>query len=76
LKILLEEATNLAPRSSLNYQPNKKRAHVSSFVISNFFPIASKFKKDDASQVVFLENLMLFMIKGLMFMRNVKSIWL
>jgi hypothetical protein len=28
LKILLEEATNLAPRSSLNGEPNKKKAHV------------------------------------------------
>jgi hypothetical protein len=76
LKILLKEATNLASRSSLDCDPNKKRPHVSSSIISNFFLITSKFKKDDATQVVFLEDLMLFMIKGFMFMRIVESIWL
>jgi hypothetical protein len=49
---------------------------ICSSVIFNFFPIANKFKKDDATQVVFLEDLMLFMNKGLMFTRIVESIWL
>jgi hypothetical protein len=33
LKILLEEATNLAPRSSLDGEPNKKRAHLCSSTV-------------------------------------------
>jgi hypothetical protein len=47
-----------------------------SSIISKFFPIVNKFKKDDATQVFFLEDLMLFMIKFLIFMKIVESIWL
>jgi hypothetical protein len=36
-----------------------------------FLSYANKFKKDDAIQVIFLEDLMLFMIKGLMPMRTI-----
>jgi hypothetical protein len=53
----------------------KKGAHVSPFAISSFFFSTSKFKKDDAIQVVVLEDLMLFVIRGLMPMKTVESIW-
>jgi hypothetical protein len=36
----------------------------------------SKFKKNDAIQVTCLEDLMLFVIKWLMPMKTIKSIWL
>ncbi len=76
LQKLLVDPTNLAPRSPLDCKPSKKRAHVDPFVISSFFSFASKFKKDDVIQVVFLEDLLLqlFVIKGLMLMRIVESI--
>jgi len=64
LQKMLEDPTNLAPRSPLDYEPSKKRVHVSSFIISGFFSSTSKFKKDGAIQVAFLEDLMLFVIKG------------
>jgi len=73
LQKLLVNPTNLAPRSPLDCKPSKKRAHVYPFAISSFFSFVSKFKKDDAIQVVFLEDLMLFVIKGLMLMRIVDS---
>jgi hypothetical protein len=76
LQQLLEDPTNLATRSPLNHEPSKKRAHVSPYAISSVFSFTNKFRKDDAIQVVFLEDLMLFMIKGLMPMRIIKSIWL
>jgi hypothetical protein len=76
LKIYIKDATNFAPRSPLDREPNKKRAHVCPSIISSFFSIANKFKKDDEIQIGFLEALMLFMIKGLMFMRTIVSIWL
>ncbi len=74
LQKLLVNPTNLAPRSPLDCKLSKKRAHVDPYAISNFFSFASKFKKDDAIQVVFLGDLLLFVIKGLMLMRIVESI--
>jgi hypothetical protein len=41
-----------------------------------FFSTTSKFKKDDATQVGLLEGLMMFVIKGLMPMKTIESIWL
>jgi hypothetical protein len=76
LKRNLEDATNLAPRSPLNCEPNKKRAHVSPCKIFGFLSTSNKFKKDDAIHVGFLENVMLFVIKGLMFMKIVELILL
>jgi hypothetical protein len=52
-----------------------KKKHVFPFANSSFFlSTISKFKKDDVTQVGFLEDLMLFVIKGLMFMKIVESI--
>jgi hypothetical protein len=76
LKQFLKDATNFAPRFPFDCEPNKKRAHVCPSRISSFFSIANKFKKDDEIQVGFLEALMLFMIKELMPMRTIVSIWL
>ncbi len=50
--------------------------HVSPFVISSFFFHANKFKKNGAIQVTYLEDLMLFVIKWLMPMKTIQSIWL
>jgi hypothetical protein len=69
---LLEDPTNLATRSSFNCEPNKKKVQVSPSATFGFFSFANKFKKDDAIQVVLLENLMLFVIKGLMFTRTIE----
>ncbi len=74
LEKMLEDPTNLAPRSSLNCEPNKKRVHVSPFATFGSFLLPIRFKKDDAIQVVLLEDLMLFVIKELMFMRTIKLI--
>ncbi len=49
----LEDATNLAPRSPLNHEPNKKRAHVSPCTVFGLFSTSNKFKKDDATHVGF-----------------------
>ncbi len=49
LKQFLEQETNLAPRSSLDHEPNKKAPHVSPFVIYNFSSTTNKFKKDDCN---------------------------
>jgi hypothetical protein len=76
LQKMLENPTNLTTRFPLACEPSKKKAHVSPYVISGFFSSTYKFKKDDAIQIIFLEYLMLFVIKGLIPMRTIKSIWL
>jgi hypothetical protein len=77
LKNLLENATNLALRFPFNHKSNKKRAHVScSFFNFWFFSTSSKFKKDNATQVGLLEDLTMFVIKRLMPLRTIESIWL
>jgi len=60
----------------LDHEPNKKRAHVSLFVIFGFFSIVNKFKINDVTQMGFVEDMMLFMVKGFLLMKNVESIWL
>jgi hypothetical protein len=45
-------------------------------LIFGFFPTSSKFKKDDATQVGLLEDLMMFVIKRLMHLRTIELIWL
>ncbi len=49
LKTLLEDATNIASRSPFNCEPIKKRACVRPIIISSFFSIVDKFKRDDAT---------------------------
>ncbi len=66
LEKLLEDPINLAPRSPLNHEFNKKRAHVSlSTTFSFFFRLVSSRK---------MMQVKLFVIKRLMFMRTVKLI--
>jgi hypothetical protein len=74
LEKLLEDATNLVTKSLLNCEPNKKKAHVSPFAIFSFFSTTNKFKKYDATQVGSLEDLTLFVIKRLMFMKTIELI--
>jgi hypothetical protein len=54
----------MALKFPLDYEPSKKRAHVSPTTISCFFSIINKFKKDDVTQMGFVEDLMLFVVKG------------
>jgi hypothetical protein len=75
LQKFLEDPTNLAPRSPLDHEPIKKRACMYLLLQFLVFFSTSKFKKDDAIQVVLLEDLMLFVIRGLMLMKTVESIW-
>jgi len=72
LKRNLEDATNLAPKSPLNCEHSKKRAHVSPCIIFGFLSTSNKFKKDDVTHAGFLENVMLFVVKGLMFTKIVE----
>jgi hypothetical protein len=50
---LLEDPTNLAPRSPLDHEPIKKRVHM--YLLLQFLVVisTSKFKKDDAIQAFF-----------------------
>jgi hypothetical protein len=40
-----------------------------------FFSIVSKFKRDVVTQMGFVEDLLLFVVKGLFPMRIIESIW-
>jgi hypothetical protein len=59
LNKLLEDTTNIAPRFPLNHEPNQKKAHVCQITTSNLF-------FNDTTHVGFLEDLMLFVVKGLL----------
>jgi hypothetical protein len=61
---------------SLSHEPTKKRTHVIPSAISGFFSSTNQFKKDNETQVCFLEDVMLFVIKGYLPMKIVESIWL
>jgi len=54
--------------------PLKKRACVSRIAISSFFFIVNKFKRDDATQLGFLEDLMLIVMKGMLHVRIIEYI--
>jgi hypothetical protein len=56
--------TIMALKFPLDHKPSKKRAHVFSTTIFGFFSIIGKFKKDDVTQMGFVEDLMLFVVKG------------
>jgi hypothetical protein len=75
LKILLKDATLEVPKSPLYCELSKKRVNVP-FKILGFFLNNYKFKKDDLTQSGFVEDFMSFIIKGLLPMRIVESIWL
>jgi hypothetical protein len=44
----------------------RRKGHVSPYEISWFFSTSSKIKKDDLTQVGFLDGLMLLVVKGLL----------
>jgi hypothetical protein len=73
LNTLLKYTTNIAPRFPLNHEPNKKRAYVYPIAISIFFSTISIFFINDTTQAGFLEDLMLFVVKGLLPIRIVES---
>jgi hypothetical protein len=63
---------HIAPRSPLYHESSKKRTRVYPTTIY----ISNKFKRDDVTQMGFIEYLMLFVVKGLLFVRTIESIWL
>jgi hypothetical protein len=65
-----------APKCPRDCEPNKKIATISPSNIIGLFSTNFKFKKYDLTQVGFVEDLMLFVVKGLLLMRIVESIWL
>jgi hypothetical protein len=75
LQIFLEDATFEFPKSPLYREPSKKKVNVSPFNIFGFFSSSFKFKKDDLTRSSFVENPM-FVVKGLLLMKIVESIWL
>jgi hypothetical protein len=76
LNDFLEDATTMAPRSSPDCEPNKKKAHVSPIAIFCFFILLVNSKKNVATQMGFVEDFLLFVVKGLLPMRIIESIWL
>jgi hypothetical protein len=75
LKRYVEEVNN-HPKPSLENESAIKCPHVNQLQFIDFFPFTNQFKKDDESQVVFLEDVMLYVIKGFLPMRTFESIWL
>lgn len=65
-------SNHIVPRSPLYHESSKKRTHVYPTTIY----ITNKFKRDDVTQMGFMQYLMLFVVKGLLFVRTIESIWL
>ncbi len=76
LKILLKDAALEVPKSPLYCELNKKRVNVVPLKILGFFLNNYKFKKDDLTQLGFVEDFMSFIVKRLLPMRIAESIWL
>jgi hypothetical protein len=55
---------------------SKKRAHVYPYEIFGLSYTSSKFKKDDPTQVGFLDDLMLLVVKVFLPMRILEFVWL
>jgi hypothetical protein len=67
---------HVATTISLSRATTKKWVHVTLSAISSFFYSTNQFKKDNESHVCFLEDVMLFVIKGYLSMKAIESIWL
>jgi len=63
-------------KSPLDQKANEKRPPVFLSIIVGFISTTSKFRNHDPMQVGFLEDLMLLVVKRLLFMKNVEFIWL
>jgi len=61
---------------SLSHELTKKQVHVTPSAISGFFSSTNYFLKNNETHDCFLEDVMLFVIKGYFAMRIVESIWL
>jgi hypothetical protein len=71
LKNLLENA----PKFPLDHEPNKKNPHAYFHLQYLVFSLLLiRLKKGDATKVGFLEDLMLFVVKRLQFMKTIESI--
>jgi hypothetical protein len=70
------EKVNNHPKPSLVHEPTTKCSHVNPTVISRIFSFTNQLKKDHETKVVFLEKVMLYVIKGFLPMRTFESIWL
>jgi hypothetical protein len=55
---------------------SKKRGHVYPYEIFGLSYTSSKFKKGDPTQVGFLDDLMLLVVKGFLPMRILEFVWL
>ncbi len=50
--------------------------HISNFSICEFFASKDPFKKDDVEQKMFVENFALSIVKNLLTLQFVESVWL
>jgi hypothetical protein len=62
----------MTSRPSLDHEPKKKKAHVSPIAIFSFFSSASKFQRDVVTKMGLMEDLLLFVVKGLLPMRIIE----
>jgi hypothetical protein len=63
-KLVEDPKIALVKALTLDWEASKKRVHVSPSIISRLFLTYSMFKKGDPTQVGFLDDLMLLLVKG------------
>jgi hypothetical protein len=75
----IQEKINNQGRENVERQPTKKKAHkahISNSSVSEFFVSKELFKKDDAKQKMFMEDLTLLIVKNHLPLQFAKSVWL
>jgi hypothetical protein len=75
LKRYVEEVNNCF-KPSFQHELAIKRLHVTPIAIFRFFSSINQFTKYHETQIAFLEDERLYVIKGFLPMRIVESIWL
>jgi hypothetical protein len=60
----------------MDHEPIKKKTIINPITICRFFVIFNQFKKDHETQMGFLEDVMLFVIKGFWPTKIMEFIWL
>jgi hypothetical protein len=73
MKKLAKDPTIALTNAPFDQKAIKKMTHVSLSIKCGFLKIVSKFRKDDPIEVGFLKDLMLFVVKGLLLMKNPSS---
>jgi len=63
IKMFCQKQSDVVAIISLSHEPTKKQMHVIISAIFGFFSFINQFKKDNETQVCFLEDVMLFVIK-------------